>query len=216
MVWYLSQKVENSQNTSEILGGKPLELRDKQRYASPSDVDEKTLRRDHASCEAGYRMDPDSLPKKVLWRARNPEPLEVLPGFVVNDRFKALVEDFEPGMHQFVPVEVYRDKKGQPISGYYWFIVCQRAETVDPVRTTCHWNEGGRYWSARILDRATLDWHEIPNAKIVYSGALVGSRHLWVDPTVLTHADRLCSDAFARAAQEANFRGLAITERESV
>ena len=216
MVWYLSQKVENSQHTSEILGGKPIELRDRQRYADPAGVDPRTLSRDHASREAGYRMDPNSLPKKVLWRSRNPEPLEILPGFVVNERFMALVEEFEPSVHQFVPVELYRDKTGQPTAGHYWFVVCQRAETVDPDRTTLRWNEAGRFWSSRVRDMASGDWQDIPGAEIVYSRKLAGGRHIWVDPTVLTHADKLCSDEFAQAAREADFRGLAITKRQAV
>ena len=215
MVCYLYQQVENSQNTFDFLDCKLAEVHKRQRFATPDLVDERTLRRDLARRDAGYPMDPTSLPRKVLWRTRRPEPLEVLPGFIVNDRFRQLVERFEPGLHQFISVELYRHKNEPPVAEYYWFIVCQRAATIDPEQTTCLWDEGSQYWMNSVLDRTTMTFHQIKDAKLVYSARLAANRHIWVDPTVPTHADRLCSEEFAQAARDANFRGLGVVERET-
>lgn len=178
-------------------------------YADPDRVHWKAKRATANPMEQGYALVPDTLPKRVLW-ANGTLPLpDVLPRFAVSPRFRDMVDQFEPGVHQFVPVEIYKDRKGEPVATYYWFIVGQRLDSVDRDRTTYNWTldytgkEG--FW----------DDKDVPNARLVFSNAAVEGRHIWHDPHLLTHKNGLCSDAFAHAATEAKLTGLTVAPRES-
>lgn len=69
-----------------------------------------------------------NVPKAALYRASYPKPPSVDIFFVasavaVTARFKALVEEFEPGLHLFVPIELqFHD--GRTMAGEYYFFNC--------------------------------------------------------------------------------------------
>jgi hypothetical protein len=50
--------------------------------------------------------------------------------YVASDSFRRIVEEFEPGVHQFIPVTL-RDSESRPIESPYWFVnvltVCDAA-----------------------------------------------------------------------------------------
>ena len=131
------------------------------------------------------------MPKKYLW-ANGGKPFpDVLRGFVVSPRFKDLVERFEPGVHQFVPVEMYRSRDGDPAGTYYWFIVGQRLDSIDREPTTYLWKspkddpEAGP-WFDREMDKRTFKVIPIPHAKLILSNNKVRGHHIWHDPHVLS------------------------------
>lgn len=140
---------------------------------------------------------------------------------MVSPRFRDLVESFEAGVHQFVPVEIYRKPNGQPVATYYWFIICQRLDSVDREHTTYAWkapadDPAAGHWASSLFDRQLQRRVEVPNAKLVFSNRQVSGRHIWHDPHVLTFNNGLCSDAFAEAALGGHFRGFDAVPRESV
>lgn len=221
MVSYLSEKVAHSNFTMDFLDCKAAERIKQLRFLHPDSIDARTLRSlaakgIQATSEYGYPLDPATLPRQVMWKARDKEVPDVLPGFVVSARFRELVEGVESGVHQFVPVALHRQKNEPAVAGYYWFIVCQRIPTVDPHATTYEWVEGGQYWADSRFDPQTANFEAIPNAKLVYNEALAGGAHIWADPSVLTTAHRLCSEEFARKAEAASLTGLAITPRDTI
>ncbi|MFM5883774.1 MAG: imm11 family protein [Novosphingobium sp.] len=221
MVSYLSEKVAHANFTIDYLDCKASERNARMRFMHPDEIDERTRRSLKASnrqagAEFGYALDPQSLPRQILWRAKDKQAPDVLPGFVVSARFRELVERLEGGVHQFVPVALHRQKHDPAVAEYYWFVVCQRIRTVDPKATTWHWDEGGQFWTDLLLDRQTMDYTRIADAKLVYSESLAKGAHIWADPSVLTFAHRLCSESFAREAEAKALTGLTITPRETV
>lgn len=190
-------------------------------YAEPDAVHPSALQENVSAREQGYWVKPETMPRQYLW-ANGGKPLpDVLPGFVVSPRFKALVEQFESNVHQFVPVEMFQSRKGEPVATYYWFIVGQRIDSVDREHTTFIWKPskygaGHGFWSSRNLNPETLDFVEIPNPKLVFSNSQVEGHHIWHDPHVLTFNNGLCSDEFAEAFLASGMAGVAVTPRDSV
>lgn len=214
MVYYLvanSRGVERYAETDwDILDMPVPEVARRAQFADPESVNWRSKVSSANPMEQGYRLDPETLPKRVLWANGNRELPDVLPRYAVSPRFRDLVEQFEPGVHQFVPVEIYKDRNGSPVATYYWFIVCQRLDSVDPEHTTYKWT----------LDRTGKDgfWdnRDVPEAKLVFSNKMVAGHHIWHDPHMLSYKNWLCSDDFAEAAIAADFTGLTVSPRESV
>jgi hypothetical protein len=226
MVYYLSASGDGIDRYAEtkwdILDVPINDVTGRLRYAHPDEVHPSALKEHVQPREQGYWLDPETLPKQVLWGTGSKPPLpDVLPWFTVSPRFKDLVEQFEPGVHQFVPVDIYQSKKGEAVATYYWFIVGQRLDSVDRERTTFKWRapkedpSDGR-WISEIMDTTTFEFTPIPNARLVFSNDQVAGHHIWHDPHVLTFGNRLCSDAFAEALLASGMTGVAATPRKSV
>ena len=158
----------------------------------------------------GHRVRPETVPSAITIRSDTYPLPDVLAHFVVSSKFRDLVERFEPGIHQFIPVDVYLPSRTDPIETYYWFNVGQRLDSVDREHTTYRWDldwtkENG-FWSKR----------GVSDAKLVLSTARIGAHHIWVDPHVLTFNSGLCSNSFGEAAIAAKLSGLSVTPREEV
>jgi hypothetical protein len=220
MIYYLSASGDGIERYAETESGimdMPQESYWRQiEYAEPHKVHPSAFKESVSAREQGYWIKPETMPKQYLW-ANGAKPLpDILPGFVVSPRFKELVEKFEPNVHQFVPVEVYKQRKGEPVATYYWFIVGQRLDSVDRGLTTYAWQDGERgLWVDELVDTKTWEFTRIPNARLVYSDAQIGSSHIWHDPHVIG-GDRLCSSALAEAILSSGMTGVAATQRESV
>ena len=226
MVYYLSAGstgVEGIDSaTWDILDVPDDELNRRIEYAEPDEVHPSALQDNALRKEQGYWVKPETLPKKVLWaKGTTPTLPDVLFGFAVSSRFKDLVEDFEPGVHQFVPVEIYHSRAGEPVATYYWFIVGQRLDSVDREHTTFVWKKSkygddDGFWSDQTLDKKTFQFTTIKDAELVFSKTQVDGHHIWHDPHVLSFNNGLCSDAFAEALIASGLTGVAATPRESV
>ena len=191
------------------------------KYAEPDKVHPSALKENVSAREQGYRIDPETMPKKYLWANGSESLPDVLPGFVVSPRFKDLVETFEPGVHQFVPIDIYKERKGVPVAIYYWFIVGHRIVSVYRKSTTYVWvmpdeSERGGHWTDYIIERNPLKMTKVDGAKIVFSHRQVDGHHVWHDPHVLTFNNGLISDAFANAIVANGIIGVAVTPRESI
>lgn len=224
MVQYLAATgtgIERYAETESGVMGVPLESYKRQiEYAEPDKVDPDALGENVSVREQGYWVKPETLPKQYLW-ANGGRPLpDVLPGFVVSPRFRELIEQFEAGVHQFVPIEIYNDRKGGPVATYYWFIVGQRLDSVDRERTTYLWKatpdtQSGGYWTRRVRNPATRKYEDIPGAELVFSEGKAAGRHIWYDPHLLTFGNGLCSETFAKAVAAGNFTGVETSPRKS-
>jgi hypothetical protein len=165
----------------------------------------------------GYPVKAETAPKKLLWSGGKlalPEVMVLASVFIVCDRFRTLVETFEPSTHQFIPVEIYRSRKGPMIAQYYWFNICKRLYSVDPNRTTFFRmpsHEGSYVWVE--MRRANNDYVRIPNAKLVFSTQRIGNNHIWHDVELMGR-HFLTSNTFGNAAIERKFTGLRATEFE--
>ena len=220
MVWFMYHKeTRDYAPDSRPIGLSNVEVNARLEYADPDAVHWRAKKDNVVKREQGYPLKPESLPKRYLWASDDLD--EFLPGFVVSPRFRDLVEQFEPGVHQFVPVEICRTPDGPPVATYYWFIICQRVDSVDREHTTFVWKAPedephAGYWSDRRFDPKTFKMVQDPDAKLVFSNEQIGRHHIWNDPSVPVFSNGLCSDNFAQMALAQNFAGFDAVPRESV
>ena len=221
MVYYLSASGDGIDRYAEMDNGVMDVPREgywrRIEYADPDSVHPSALQHNVSAREQGYWVKPETMPKQYLW-ANGGRPIpDVLPGFVVSSRFKDLVEDYEPGVHQLVPVEIYHSRGGEPVATYYWLIVGQRLDSVDREHTTYILEHGIRdVWVDSRMDTKSWTFEKIPDARLVFNNLQVVGHHIWHDPHVLSFNNGLCSDAFARELLANGLTGLAATPRESV
>ncbi len=95
-----------------------------------------------------------------------------MPGLnAVSERFKTLVESFEPGVHQFFPLTLYR-KDGELVEDRYYIFNCPISfGCVLTNRSEVIWVEGTELYPPR----PDLS----PARKTVFSKPAIDGRHLW-------------------------------------
>lgn len=92
-------------------------------------------------------------------------------GLFVDEKFRVAVEEFEPGVHQFFPVEfVWKD--GSHAGNRYWFVPCSRLDTVDRQKTTFEFRN---VW---FLDGSQ-------DKQLIFSRSQIGDHHVWIDKFVV-------------------------------
>ncbi|PID36785.1 MAG: hypothetical protein CR993_03295 [Rhodobacterales bacterium] len=98
-------------------------------------------------------------------------------GFLVCQTFKDIVEEFEPGVHQFFPMEYYDSKGEKKIGEGYWMIICQRLDTLHDTLCIPPRNERGFIddFNEEYADRdKSLD-------RVVFSKEKAAGYHMWHD-----------------------------------
>ena len=151
----------------------------------------------------GYPVDPATVPKAILWESKRPHlpDLGKLHGIdLVSDRVRDLIEGFEPGVHQFLPVDFFRRKEKEPFARAYWLVVCRRIDSADPTHTTHPRHPTGI-------------WRPKPDGLFVFNLAAIGSAHLWYDPDALCI---FCSKALGDAFVEAKVKDLRLRPYEAI
>ena len=169
---------------------------------------------------AGRAVDPANVPTRVQWKDRN-SPLSIPdfstgPFMHLSARAKALVEEFEPGVHQFLPVE-FVDIDGAFLEQRWFVCVCNRLDTVDRKNTRGMLLSGGKMWRpAKELLRKYPE--EIPpdfdlsvEPKLVFNRAQIGGAHLWCDKH-FSAAGVYISHELASALKANSFSGLRLSE----
>ncbi|GAB5509850.1 MAG: hypothetical protein Rhims3KO_12510 [Hyphomicrobiales bacterium] len=125
---------------------------------------------------------------RALTRYKSMPDVFPLPGVNgVNGRFRDLVEEFEPGLHEFFPLTlVWED--GSPIEGDWFIFNCTvSVDTLFPEKSGAEWSltvNGRPYNSLR------------PNRDWVLSRPAIGGRHLWCGKRIQHGGGVYCSDVF--------------------
>jgi hypothetical protein len=170
----------------------------------------------------GYRVLPDSGPKKFLWKSKTKLPPDYAFGnneaMLVSSRFRDLVEQFEPGLHQFLPVDMFNAKDAtQPFDRYYWFVCCTLIDSLDPDHTTLEWKGFYDQLTDCGLRRGLWSYQhsETNPPKAVFSLKAIGERHLWRDP-YYTRDYVNSSDAFGDALIAAGLTGFGLRQYEQI
>ena len=95
----------------------------------------------------GRRIDTEYLPTKI-----RPKRKSKIPDFVAHARaqicseaFREVIEAYDPGVHQFEPVQIVRKDGSVEEGTYYWFIPCTRLWSLDPELSNPPLSEYGRY-----------------------------------------------------------------------
>ncbi|KJZ20378.1 imm11 family protein [Loktanella sp. S4079] len=160
------------------------------------------------SVNAGRPLKPDHIPTKL---ERKPCSLEELPlldvetfdgaNLLVSQAFKDLLEELEPDVHQFWPMEIYI--KGEMVGLRYWFIACHRIAALSKEHCSPKLDKYG-YWEASKFGHTEND-------RVVFSRDSIGDRHAWVDKM---YGDRLFSDEFGDRLKKLNLTGVELSKIE--
>jgi hypothetical protein len=170
----------------------------------------------------GYPVVPDSAPKTVLWASSRLLPPDYAFGnnsiMLVSGRFRDLVERFEGGVHQFLPVAMVHKKGEVPFDTFYWFVCCQLIDSIDPQHTTLRWS--GKDYEQRLDDGLRRGgWrydHDVSPPQVpVFSLATIADRHLWRDP-YYTRDYVNVSDAFGEALLAQGLTGFGLMHYQQV
>ena len=175
MVWELSvhlTSVDLAHDQIEIPEGDPDAVR-------PKDLtpDDGSLR---SRVYVGRCADEGPLPKRLLVKAKKYVPHDFLAVgglYLAGEKMRRVIEELEPGVHQFVPVKMIRKRTGEEIGTWYWFFPCNRLDTIS--RTASEnfelaYNPVTRIHFWRRKDK------EKPE-KVVFSRPRIGDHHIWVD-----------------------------------
>jgi hypothetical protein len=150
-------------------------------------------------------------PPKAPVRARQVEPYKrglsdmfIVAGPVaVSDRFRQIVEDFEPGMHWFAPLIMER-KNGEMFEGPYWlFHIQQDVDCLLTDNDPALFRDYGDYLDTddRVKKNVRCRLTE-PGRSISLSKPQIDGRHLWT-AGLLGRTDVFCSEEFKKAVRAA-------------
>lgn len=131
---------------------------------------------------------------------------------LVSERFKAVVEALEPGVHQFFPVQLYwRGKK--PVEGqYYWFVVCNALDSVNEEHSPMPPREV--IYSPRYEKDITFFWETDDSAgrscDPVFDKVKIGGCQIWVDKYLVSGPRAYATNLFKEACEAENITGLSL------
>ncbi|MCV6577009.1 MAG: hypothetical protein OIF58_14885 [Cohaesibacter sp.] len=155
------------------------------------------------SFSLGLPANPARLPTKAIEETRKKSYPDIftMPALnAVSQRFKDLVEDFEPEVHQFFPLELFR-KNGDPVEEDFYIFNC--TVTFDSLlmkHSDEEWlklDEPDEYPRLRITDQH----------KQTLSRPAIGGRHIWKPfRQRITGGGLYVSDAFHKRLKQEKFK----------
>jgi len=220
MVYSIGKKsVFETSPDCEVIGGNAA-WADLQ-FLHPETVDRKATLPGRSPMGQGYPVVTDSAPKAMLWKSKSKFPPDYAFGnnsiMLVSARFRDLVEQLEPGVHQFLSVNMYNSKAvAEPFDQFYWLVICALIDSLDPEHTTITWD--GEYdviYNGMRRGSWHFDHSASPPQKAVFSLRAIGDRHLWRDP-YYTRDYVNCSDAFGEAMIAAELTGFGLRHYEQI
>ena len=125
MVWSMSYRPKpDSYPRAEVIEGNKGELE----LEDMSDDGGIGLRMSRSF--SGRRAKPESVPKVIRWKSeRRLLDYETACRKTVSERFRALIEEMEPGVHQFEPIG-FVASDGSPIEDRWFWQICNRIDSV--------------------------------------------------------------------------------------
>ena len=133
-----------------------------------------------------------------------PDMFDAKQVWTVSEKVKAIIEDLEPGIHTFIPVEPIVRRSGRRFGTYYLLYVSQVIDAVVIEESTFRGGRRGRagFNVAPVLTRTVLD------------GRLIEGKHLWRGGLEKLGGGgdafgsyRFCSEELKRRLEEAKAEG---------
>lgn len=220
MVYSIGKKSPyDTDPVNEVIGGGAAW--ENLRFLDPEAVDRRAKMPGRIPLGQGYPVVPDSAPKSFLWRSTSKLPPDYAFGdnsvMLVSPRFRDLVEKFEPGVHQFLPVDMFNSKTAaEPFDRYYWFVACNAIDSLDPEQTTLTWD--GEYdviYNGMRRGAWFFDINVDPAQKPIFNLNAVGENCLWRDP-YYSRDYVYCSDAFGEAMISSQLTGFSLRHYEQI
>lgn len=155
-------------------------------------------------------LNEKNIPKAARYRAAypkapSPDIFFVASATTVTGRFKALVEEFEPGLHLFAPIELqYHD--GRVMDGEYYSFNCN-------VDVDCVLTDNKPEWFRTLPDGRVMSTlkliQKLTLLEISLSKPQIEGRHLWTGGP-LGWNQLFASDAFTKSLRKGRFRAVEI------
>ena len=152
----------------------------------------------------GRPLDPQHVPTraKIDGPRRKLTDLRTGLGLLVDVKFKAEVEALEPGVHQFFPIElVWKD--GSHAADRFWFVPCNRLDSVDRAKTTKEFRSFWLFGSDR-------------SKKLVFNRSQIGSHHAWIDKFILPTGGVWISNLLKQRLESAGVTGMYLVPYDEV
>ncbi|WP_298822633.1 DUF1629 domain-containing protein [uncultured Roseibium sp.] len=149
----------------------------------------------------GLPIGPGRLPTRAhetIGRKSLPD-IFPMPGLnAVSRKFREIVEEFEPRVHQFFPLDLFY-KNGQPVEDEYFIFNC--TISLDSIIV----DQSDIYWlkldSPNEYPRLRIGWRD----RLVLSRAAIASHHLWCGARI-RHTGILVSDEFHARLKQSKFK----------
>lgn len=168
---------------------------------------------------AGRPVDGVGLPTRMQVKDQRKHPLGDFDASTllnVSGRAKALIEEFEPGVHQFFPV-TFVDIDGQHLEDRWFFVICNRLDSVHREKA-----QGILLWRDKIWTPVQDFLRDMPNEipdgydtslppKLVFSLEKIGAAKIWSDKHFSAEAAYLSSD-IAEAIRQRRLTGVRLSE----
>lgn len=166
---------------------------------------------------SGRRIKTDHVPKQMRALTDGPIPdyAKCYNFSYVSDRFRAVIESIEPGVHQFIPFQIVGARKSVLVD--MWFmVVCNRIDSVDREHTTLVLYRGRDWVPHQDIPRSEWPANFNPNRepKFVFNNAQIGTLQLWYD--IHSGYGPYLSDRLAEALMAAELTGLVLVKQEAV
>lgn len=162
------------------------------------DIGRKPLRRPDFY-QSGRRVRTEFLPTKAQ-RSGGQQPVEdfkkVGLAQICSGAFRGLVERFDPGVHQFEPLEIVDRNGTAEERQFYWFFPKTRLHALDPARVSPQLNELGYFSLSTPVD----EWN------FVFLKNTVGDHDVFCSAEIKTFI--FISDRLKRAIEDADLSGV--------
>ena len=158
---------------------------------------------------SGRPVKSESVPKTIRWlSSRKLQDFESSWISAVSDRFRELIEDLEPGVHQFEPVQ-FVSKDGRDLGHRWFWQICNRLDSVNREYTNWFLRDGQGFWTPPSLSSIRQE-----DRKLVFDAATIGNAHFWHDMHLLS--TNLCSDTAKEILVRNKITGLKFNHRDQV
>lgn len=151
---------------------------------------------------SGRRVKPESVPRAIRFMSDRPlQDFESQFVKTVSDRLRAVIEDLEPGVHQFEPIQ-YVARDGMLLETRWFWQICNRLDSVHRDKTTWVLDE--------IMWRIPVAWDK--KSYLVFDLSKIGAAKFWNDKHV--HDADYCSDDARDRLDSEGVTGLRYSYRE--
>ncbi|UWQ20643.1 imm11 family protein [Jannaschia sp. W003] len=124
---------------------------------------------------------------------------------IVSERYRDIIEDLDPGVHQMWPMEIRRRRAGPVPGKWFGLNVRARAKTIVKERSSVQVSRGGTQVFGIVTRSMTFIDHMKFNLAV--DETIEVGHNLWWDNT-LDEAALFCSDAFHDAVVEAGLKSI--------
>jgi hypothetical protein len=179
------------------------------KFLRPDDVDWRA-KRHFNPMTAGYPVDPNTVPRMLRWcdkqLRRAPEVDLTHNTMLISEGVRNVIERFEPGVHQFPPVDIYLTpyKEGDlAVTRSYWLVVGQFFDGVN-AELTHHPRGVVKHPDGSVSPGV---WRFEGDAPVIFDRKIIAGRHLWIDLNFTKTEHPLVSDELGRALLDMDLYG---------